>query len=401
MKPREFFFSFKSKRGFSIAEILVGAAMASLLALVISQLFVTNEQIRILDDNQNDLATLNSFIGLALNPQSGATTGTPTCDQTFGPLTIRRSGTTVNLEPGQFVDLFLGNGPGAPFLKDPSSPSPAPSVFGRWSVLSIDLEIRSCRTLQPIPQDCATAPIGGLVTFGAEFVGHVVVTVQARNASGGLVQKVNRFPVRFFDPTGPAAVTLPADLLYDINGCSGTSAGGPPITNLDEQLCNKACFQGNVATPAFQATCWNSGSQTCDLSLQICDALNTTFPTCTWDEIKQDVLFTGTPCASSTPLASKGKPLETTTTSPNQNCRNVGSAPAPCPSCSVLSPTNRCTTLVCQPGQKKWVNFDAFEVGTCSCAAPTTPSFCSGSISDVNGNYSGAECSNLPGNIPL
>lgn len=267
---------FKSQSGLSIVELLVGIAISAFLFLVLSQVTVDFEKVRVSDSRAADLTTLTQLVGLSLNPFGPTnSTGQNSCDLALGGIEVIKNASgvlSVNpAAPANLITLRLGSG-GDGFLTQPGGPSGIPQNFGQhWRVVSIQFEPKDCIAMDPA--GTTTCLVGGPPpSFETEIAGDVVVRVEGRdpNKNGQIEQRNIVTPVKVRAP--PAVPSLP-NYVYIVAGCrSATPAPSGPSAPLDNQaLCRALCFAGNPATASTSNGCWNGTS--CDLSMQVCDAM--------------------------------------------------------------------------------------------------------------------------------
>ncbi len=266
------------RAGLSIVELLVALAVSAFLFLVLAQVTVDFEKVRVADSRNSDFVTLTQLVGLALNPFGPQNpSGQNACDLTMANAVVFRptGGGSLVFDPAlaaNLITLRLGNGPGSEFLTAPTGPVGVPRQFGVWQILGIQFVPKDCvATVAGSTTNCVAA--GAAPVGQTEFFGDLQLTLESPNPqkNGVLEQKILTTPVKVFSQ---APVAVAGGDNYTLVGCRLAASGAPPpATNMTQTLCEALCFTGAAATATTLSTCWNNpGPGQCNLNLQICDA---------------------------------------------------------------------------------------------------------------------------------
>jgi hypothetical protein len=331
-----------SKRGQTVAGVLVAAAIGAAVMVGLVTVLTQFEAVRLADTRESDLKTLIQLTHLSLDPLSSA----DTCGQAFAGSTLTVSGSTIAFTPNPSVPLTLklGSGPGNNFLA-------ANQQFGPWTAQSFAVELNECKTVDSpgsAPLNCLT-PANSMVR--AEFYGHFVLTLQSFNPIRKLPEtKVERFPLRL---TTNTPTNSGSNRIYPVTGCNNastttTTPGTPPTS---EEICRSLCFidSTNPLPNSGSVPCWNGIE--CNLTPQVCSALGDSAPlgtlstatTCDLNAIRIQTIATGTNCTA--PRLAKGFRMNDPNSSPgveNLSCTNVLEATTsptlpPCQDCWTLA----------------------------------------------------------------
>jgi hypothetical protein len=155
--------------------------------------------------------------------------------------------------------------------------------FGPWAMADSTITIKSCKraTGAARGQNCLDASFVP-VNEPTELQGNFKMRVRSTHAISGQPQeRTKEFLVSLLAPAPthtPSSDGANVIYSYAVSACaSGTSAATPTQTTAtsDEALCNKLCYQPLTYTDGTSKNgCWDATTRRCDLSHQICNALD-------------------------------------------------------------------------------------------------------------------------------
>lgn len=261
--------------GQTLVGVLSATFGAAVVFMAMTQVFIQMAKVKTADDREALYNQMLQLTGLSVdNPR--------TCTQLFTGRTLTYTiPATPSPSPSPGVWGMVAGTTLAPDLFSNRSGS-RPS-FGPWGLTGSTIMIKSCKQ--------ATGPAKGQNCMDPSFVplsvptelqGNFRMLVRATGAISGQPQERTReFLVSLLAQTPPTSALSAsgADRIYSytVTACSsGMSAATPAQTaNADRELCEKLCFQPLTNLEGTRKTgCWDANTRKCDLSHQICNALD-------------------------------------------------------------------------------------------------------------------------------